>query len=918
MGASVRPEPDNWLVDLTRNQLPAPSSDRSPVSPYAPTDALAVRRPARQPTMQDYIRTGRQVLGGAVEGAVRLPTDLMGMLGPSDTPGSLRTVGRGEVRWSPAPSFGSAVKPAFDRMAAGGEHVSRAAGDYVAGGAPANASEEDFRLLGDVSGNILAGEALFRAPGMFSRAMRGAPKPEPFALRPGESHRILREDLPERVLTRDHAGVETTTRGRTIRAPMMPEELVGHTNPRGPGDPSANGQQLFNQHLKRVGLLNDPMISHQGEEIVRRAQAGGFTINPRTGKFVESGGYMVGGVPGQLGAVVPKDGDVMQAIRNFERDNAELLQQPGMQAGGWMDDEGRFHIDVSQEVPTADEAHRLMTDRNEMSAWHLDSMSPLENPNYNAATRADHAPVAEPVAAGLLGNERGAAGVPERIVAAASKMDDGRVFSGSDHGFTYDDMREAGYHEDRLAETGFVTSTGRFVDREEAAQIAKSTRQLNHNPSVRSDDLTFLASEDINESPYYLDGRGASGAGILGGMTLGGATGAAAGSQIGDTPEERFQNGLLGLGGGMVLGGTVGHAGGRGVRRAGGLLDEAGAVGSWEPTPRGVLDRAAPPIQGTAEIDPRLPSVTPRAKPSTISRGIAESPVVRAGLLDDAEQGMPLGGESWYETGPLKQAVDEVGGPFNFNDVTLARGSGSIQNPTHNEVATVSGLLFGEQQGLGSAAEISARHKAMYPHEPSLWLSDGALTNFRRARSEGIQLPSTPGSAERKVPWYTHGNLGGSADALPALDTHERRRLIQLAAQDPKVMRQLRNAGILDVAGAQADVAPILNGADYDLLGSMYRDLGRESGARTTQQFQAGRWIGGGKHTGLKSQPVGDFTQTMEDALLHTARTRGLDESPAGLKALFERIVAGQDFATPVYGKDPFKALYSGQGLLFP
>lgn len=813
MGASVRPEPDNWLVDLTRNQLPAPSSDRSPVSPYAPTDALAVRRPARQPTMQDYIRTGRQVLGGAVEGAVRLPTDLMGMLGPSDTPGSLRTVGRGEVRWSPAPSFGSAVKPAFDRMAAGGEHVSRAAGDYVAGGAPANASEEDFRLLGDVSGNILAGEALFRAPGMFSRAMRGAPKPEPFALRPGESHRILREDLPERVLTRDHAGVETTTRGRTIRAPMMPEELVGHTNPRGPGDPSANGQQLFNQHLKRVGLLNDPMISHQGEEIVRRAQAGGFTINPRTGKFVESGGYMVGGVPGQLGAVVPKDGDVMQAIRNFERDNAELLQQPGMQAGGWMDDEGRFHIDVSQEVPTADEAHRLMTDRNEMSAWHLDSMSPLENPNYNAATRADHG----------------------------------------------------------------------------GTQLT---------PAIAASPET-----------------GASGAGILGGMTVGGATGAAAGSQIGDTPEERFQNGLLGLGGGMILGGTVGHAGGRGVRRAEGLLDEAGAVGAWEPTPRGVLDRSAPSIQGTAEIDPRLPAQVTRAKPSTITRGIAESPVVREGLLEDARQGMPLGGESWYETGPLKQAVDEVGGPFSFNDVTLARGSGSIQNPTHNEVATLSGLLFGEQQGLGSAAEIRARHKAMYPHEPSLWLGEGTLTNFRRARGEGIQLPSTPGSADRKVSWYTHGNLGGSADALPALDTHERRRLIQLAAQDPKVMRQLRNAGLVDVAGAQAEVAPITNGADYDLLGSMYRDLGRESGAKTTQQFQAGRWIGGGKHTGLLSQPTGDFTQTMEDALLHTARTRGLDESPAGLKSLFERIVSGQDIATPVYGKDPFKAL--GQGLLF-
>lgn len=341
----------------------------------------------------------------------------------------------------------------------------------------------------------------------------------------------------------------------------------------------------------------------------------------------------------------------------------------------------------------------------------------------------------------------------------------------------------------------------------------------------------------------------------------------------------------------------------------------------WKPTSRGVFDRNAPELQGTAEVDPRLFPPT-KVKPSKLAQAVANSKVVQRGLLEDTEKGLPKGGLIWYEGGPIKQSFEEIGGPFSFHDFNLARGSGSIQTPTHNEIANATALLYARRHGipLDDVSAIKSAFQKMYPGEGKLWLNNNTLANYRRAVAADAHLPSQPGSAELKLPGYTQGNEGGTLEGgLPALDTHERRRMVQLAAQDPSLAKLLKSIRIPDgpgksrpmvLEGRQADIIPIQNAADYRLLSQPYSDISRQLGLPSVHAGQAGRWIGGGTETGLFSQPQGDFVQTLEDVLLHTSMTRGLPTSSKALRSLWERLATGQDIATPIYGKDPLAYLY--------
>ncbi|MCC2626592.1 MAG: hypothetical protein K0S14_242, partial [Thermomicrobiales bacterium] len=106
---------------------------------------------------------------------------------------------------------------------------------------------------------------------------------------------------------------------------------------------------------------------------------GGFTYDPYSSSFVESGGYMVGGVPGQKGVVV--DALTPETLEKFRADNAKLLSKEGMFVGGWKDSKtGKIHLDVSERVPEKDRALELLKDRKEIAAWDLDSSSELRLP----------------------------------------------------------------------------------------------------------------------------------------------------------------------------------------------------------------------------------------------------------------------------------------------------------------------------------------------------------------------------------------------------------------------------------------------------------------------------------------------------------------------------------------------------------
>jgi hypothetical protein len=66
----------------------------------------------------------------------------------------------------------------------------------------------------------------------------------------------------------------------------------------------------------------------------------------------------------------------------------------------------------------------------------------------------------------------------ERIVETAVRLDDGEIFTGLRHIDAFVKAYERSGTRFRDDQMGFVTSTGRFVSRKEAAQIAYNAGQI--------------------------------------------------------------------------------------------------------------------------------------------------------------------------------------------------------------------------------------------------------------------------------------------------------------------------------------------------------------------------------------------------------------------------------------------------------
>jgi hypothetical protein len=113
---------------------------------------------------------------------------------------------------------------------------------------------------------------------------------------------------------------------------------------------------------------------------------GGFTFDPHGGELVTSGGVMVGGVPGQKGwkgkHLSP------EALEQFRRDNAKLLNRDDTFIGGWKDKDGTIYLDVSERVPR-DKAEKLGRERGELAGYDLDSGETLA---WDQATRVRDMP----------------------------------------------------------------------------------------------------------------------------------------------------------------------------------------------------------------------------------------------------------------------------------------------------------------------------------------------------------------------------------------------------------------------------------------------------------------------------------------------------------------------------------------------
>ena len=379
-------------------------------------------------------------------------------------------------------------------------------------------------------------------------------------------------------------------------------------------------------------------------------------------------------------------------------------------------------------------------------------------------------------------------------------------------------------------------------------------------------------------------------------------------------------------------------------------LPSAGEVGGmalgaalplvFKRNPRGIFDFDAPKIQGTMPSDARLlpPQALPdsRMQPSMLSEAIANSPIVREGMMADIDKGMTMGGPEWYELGPLKADLD-ARTPNGFRNWNTFGSSHSQSRSVPAELSNQTVSAYANKRGISTEqAKKEFLDITGYDKLPSLMESHRTLGT--QAQQAGVNLPADVTSESWKIPSYANmrGGGGGNMDInapgwMPALDTHERRRLMQLAMQDPDIAplvnqgwlgNQISNKRAQEMALENPDIAkqlrkgftgheipetvPIANAQDYATLAQMYTDFARQKGLPTAGAAQAARWTGGWDKTGLISPPVGDFMSILEDAVKWSAQQRGMPDNPAGLRDYWSKIAAGDEFILPWAEHKPF------------
>jgi hypothetical protein len=310
----------------------------------------------------------------------------------------------------------------------------------------------------------------------------------------------------------------------------------------------------------------------------------------------------------------------------------------------------------------------------------------------------------------------------------------------------------------------------------------------------------------------------------------------------------------------------------------------------WKRTDRGVFDYS--PEGGVPATEYREPAdlpfkteARPRAGATELAEQIATDPRVEKRIISDMEKGLPLGGRGWYGLLPLRRYFESRQGPISFADFNMAGAAGSARTPTHNELTNASILMYAKKHGISSAdAKKEFLKKFPGTMRPTFMGMHGKI--FDRAQQLGYAAPKKSSEGTLKIPNYFHNRML-KATGVP-IDTHEMRSMAQALGIDEEDLK-----------------AALVDADSYNLAAEPYRRVAKRFGLHE-DQVQAGRWIGGGKQTGLKSQPKGDFMQTLEDGLLYTAKRRGLDESPRGLRSLWDAIAGGDDFFLPFRGEGGF------------
>ena len=198
----------------------------------------------------------------------------------------------------------------------------------------------------------------------------------------GAAHPMARIDAEDLLGDLDNFEIEDgflrgdkwLTRDEAYKAAKQEKALGGSLKTQ---DRMKQTKQLYSEGL-RGSTATAPQAADTDKLIKALDDNGGFTYDPHSDSFVESGGFMVGGVPGQKGVVV--DQITPEILAKFQADNAKLLRNDDHFIGGWKGPDGKYYLDVSERVPSRERALELLKERGEQAAFDLDKMEELRLP----------------------------------------------------------------------------------------------------------------------------------------------------------------------------------------------------------------------------------------------------------------------------------------------------------------------------------------------------------------------------------------------------------------------------------------------------------------------------------------------------------------------------------------------------------
>ena len=323
---------------------------------------------------------------------------------------------------------------------------------------------------------------------------------------------------------------------------------------------------------------------------------------------------------------------------------------------------------------------------------------------------------------------------------------------------------------------------------------------------------------------------------------------------------------------------------------------EKNPQGIWVPAEREVFDRSLiTPGEysrpGVNTLPPISPKSTASAKEGGLLRQISSGSL--RGLLDrQAKLGLRQGGETFYNLLPVEAFIESMSRPKNsFRDFAAATSASSAQNPVLREIASGSILLYAKANNI-SVLQAMEEYFRRYPEAKGFsrqflsgWKTDTApggshVDKWNKYLETGTIDPPGPASGSRKIPTYFRQKMGEEIPGATS-DVHDQKAILWPTGNENFIEN--------------------VTGGRYGLLSDVSVAGGKRLGINP-EQYQGGRWIGGGPLTGLGSAR-GDYVQHLEDALLWTAIMAGKDTSPQGLRKLFEGVINGREFILPYYGK---------------